>query len=467
MKKRLLFVGFLLTLFLTTVVIKVSLSRPKHPVCKDCNVVLIGIDTLRADHLSFYGGQNHTSPNLSELAKNATVFQNFFSNAPWTLPSFASMFTSNYPQNIKMQIYSDILDKKFTTLAQVLAENKYKTFAVNSKTHVSKAQGFGKGFETFTSLDFGSHRQDIDLIVPEATKWLENNKDNKFFMFLHTFQVHYPYCPPPEFDQFKDNYQGKINCVDYEMIRKNNSGLETLAPEDLERYKSLYDGDILFTDYYLGKLFESLKNLGLDKKTIIVVVSDHGEEFGERQYWGAHTWSLYNELLQVPLIIKAPNLKVGIENKPASIVDLAPTILDLVGIQKPAEFKGTSYRKLQNDNIIYSETSTPAFAPKTPETLHRTYKAKVRKQTIDIKKESIIQNGWKLILSHEGKEQKELYNLNDDPFEKDNLAQKNPLKEKEMSALMAKFKKENMGSKTSLWDNIYNIFGQLTARFKK
>lgn len=433
-------------------------------VCRDCNVILIAVDTLRADHLSLYGYPKNTSPNLDEFAKGARVYQNFYSNAPWTLPSFATMFTSDYPQNLRMQIPSDVLLDKFTTIAEVLSRNGYKTVGFNSANFVSKPRGFSSGFDSFNSFETDNKLQDIDLIIPEATGWLRGNEKEKFFMFLQTFQIHSPYCPPEAFDQFKGDYSGDLNCIDSKTIEKNNDGENVLGKEDLERFKSLYDGEILFTDYYLGKFFDTLWESGLDKKTIVIILGDHGEEFGERGFWGIHSYSLYKELLNVPLIIKAPFLTAGREEKTASIVDIAPTILDFVGIKKPAAFRGKPIRKISDSDIVYSETRSNIKSiiedKDSPDFLSDGLQIKPRENFLPPFKEGIISNGWKIIFDY-NHVRVELYNLESDPFEKNNLAEKNTEKEREMEDLMTKFKEENTGKKATLEEDIKSMFESL------
>ncbi|MDP2632254.1 MAG: sulfatase [Candidatus Curtissbacteria bacterium] len=466
MVKRILLVFVLVILFLFIGKTAGKLPRSENfSACRGCNVVLISVDTLRQDHLSLYGYGRKTSPNLDEFAKNARVYQNFYSSAPWTLPSFASLFTSDYPQNIKMQIGTDVLAEKYTTIAEVLNENGYETVGINSATFVSKARGFSQGFDSFRSFEPKENHQDIDLIIPEAMKWLGNNRSKKFFMFLHTFQVHDPYCPPGEFDQFGGDLPSATKCVDVNMIAKNNRGEKVLPIEELERFVSLYDGEILFTDYMLGELFKTLGKLNLDKKTIVIVTADHGEEFGERGNWGVHSYSLYNELIRVPLIIKAPNFDPGREEKPASIVDIAPTILDLVGLQKSVEFKGTSLRNIGQDHVVYAQTSNVSTVNRYLDRIYsevRSIPLKIRGAEAPITRESVMQNGWKLIADNtNGK--KELYDMRSDPLEKNNLAGNNLEQETKLLELMLRFKEENTDQKSTLEEDIKGIFDYIIS----
>jgi arylsulfatase len=183
--------------------------------CRDCNVILIAIDTLRADHLGAYGYGRTTSPNIDAFAREGRVFTNFYSNSSWTLPSFSAMFTSLYPSDVKMQLPADKLDDRFTTIAEILKQDGYATVGFNSPTPVSRNGGFFQGLDSFTVVQPDRQVQDTTLLIPKALEWLDANKDQKFFMSLHTFEVHDPFCPPREFDRFRASEERLTrDCVD-------------------------------------------------------------------------------------------------------------------------------------------------------------------------------------------------------------------------------------------------------------
>ena len=391
--------------------------------CRDCNVILIAIDTLRADHLSSYGYDRTTSPNIDAFAQEARVFTNFYSNASWTLPSFSAMFTSLYPSDVKMQLPSDKLDDRFTTIAEILKQNGYATVGFNSPTPVSRNGGFFQGFDSFTVVQPDRQLRDTMLLVPSALEWLDANKDKKFFMFLHTFEVHDPFCPPEEFDRFRGSEESAtLDCVDIVAISKHNRGEEELSAEDLARVAGLYDADLLHADHNLGTLFARLKAEGLYDNTIVVITADHGEELGERDIVG-HGYSLSNALVHVPLIIKAPNLPPGAESNNASTIDIAPTILELVGIARPAFFKGRTLTELGGGRIIYQETSAPIDLIKQLDRIIASPQAgqsEVRQNTVPALKESIIQGNWKYAVDNTT-DTRELYDLRADPKEERNL----------------------------------------------
>jgi arylsulfatase A-like enzyme len=239
--------------------------------CKNCNVILISIDTLRRNNLGVYGYKRNTSPNLDEFAKNALVFDNFYSTSSWTLPAHSSIMAGDYPHKLRMQVTSDKLSDKYITIAEVLKHNDYYTVGWDAGTFVSKRWNFTQGFDEYKTFKGGVNIDDAEPIFTNATNWLSQNKNKKFFLFLHTFQVHDPFCPEERFDKFKGNYKGNLNCVGIDTISKQNRGGISLGKDDLERFVSLYDAEILQTDYYINLLLQKLKDLELEKKKILLI----------------------------------------------------------------------------------------------------------------------------------------------------------------------------------------------------
>jgi arylsulfatase A-like enzyme len=408
-------------------------------ICGDCNIILISIDTLRQDHLGVYGYGKNTSPNIDVFAKNALVFDNFYSTTSWTLPAHASLFTSRYPSEIVMQTPLDRLPGNSLTLAEVLKSNGYVTHAIAHNTFVSENWGFDQGFQDFQTTSLEKWGADSSRIFGEGQNWLKANKDKKFLLFLHTYEVHSPYCPPPDFDKFKGDYNGDTNCID-----ASDVGTRKMLQAEPDRYLSLYDGEILYTDYNFGKFAQTVKELGLDKNTIIIILSDHGEEFGENGQWGKHAHTLYQELVKVPLIIKSPVMPAGRSEKNISMVDIAPFILDTLDIKKPTEFLGVSIYDNANARPLYfelhireerlfndEEPTAEAFSKLITEE---------RKELLPNTKQAVVYNGWKLIRNLDLKPSEyELYNLIDDPSEQNNVFNENTDKSKELAEMINKF----------------------------
>lgn len=424
-RKLTIFLLFLISIF---GLVFFLLSYQNSLYCSNCNVILISIDTLRRDHLGVYGYKKNTSPNLDSLAKESYVFENAFATAAWTLPSHASIFTSRYPSDLRVETVFDKLPDAALTLTEVLKKFGYITAAWDRNTFVSPRWGFEQGFDQFNIVNSGENAHDADIIFPQAAEWVKKHKDKKFFLFLHAFEVHDPYCPPGEYSsKFKGNYDGKLNCVDISTIAKNYRGEEQLSKNDLERFVSLYDGEIAYTDFYIGKFLNEMKKQGLFKNTIIVVVSDHGEEFGERGVWGLHAYSLYNELIKIPLIIKAPQLGSGKDKNIISTIDLAPSILKLLGIQIPAVFKGKAFSDIDSDRRIYAEKSETGSGSDVLKDIDKAYemmkdlKPVERKQgNLKMQKKALVYKNWILIKDFE-KNSYQLFDGENDPLERLNI----------------------------------------------
>lgn len=290
------------------------------------DVILISVDTLRADHLGAYGYQRPTSPNIDSLAQNAVLFENAYSQAPWTLPSHATMFTSLRPSVHRADTYNSRLSPHLLTLAEILRERGYMTMGLSSHLLLSNLYGMEQGFTTFR---FNGERP-AKLITNKALKWIDDRrKDRPFFLFLHYFDVHADYDPPEDYrSQFVDPaYPGETTG------ERRNFYKTATSQQDRQHLIDLYDAEIAYTDHHLGRFFDGLKERKLYQEAMIILVSDHGEEFGEHGHFEHKT--LYENILHVPLIIKPPAQtdRPGVRlASPARMLDLSPTILALTGI---------------------------------------------------------------------------------------------------------------------------------------
>lgn len=302
----------------------------------DLNIIFISVDTLRADHLSCYGYERETSPNIDALAKESVLFSNVYASSPWTLPSHVSMMTALHGVNHQVYYDDDKMAPELVTLAELLRKNNFFCSAFTGGGFVSHVYGFSKGFDSYEEGSGGVHRQNsAEYLFYTASEWIERHKDKNFFLFLHTYQPHDPYaCPYPYKTMFldEDAEWGQINLREY---LGGKAGIFKSLPENQRRnIIGLYDGEIRYTDEKLiGPLIAKLKQEGLYDKTLLIFTSDHGEEFYDHKGWG-HGHSLYNESLKVPLIIKFPGGKHGgklVENI-VSLIDIMPTILDFTNI---------------------------------------------------------------------------------------------------------------------------------------
>jgi arylsulfatase A-like enzyme len=310
----------------------------------DYNVILISIDTLRADHLGVYGYSKNTSPNVDAFSKDGILFTTSIAQAPSTLPSHASIFTGMLPVNHgafaanQTPISSDLV-----TLPEIMRDAGFRTISFNGGGLVSALYGFGRGFEDYVT------RRNDDLMrnkVSQAIDWLDDNGDDKFFMFLHTYEVHDPYTPDQEYlELFESDYSGSlpsdIGAAELAAINRHDANL---TEQDIDHVRNLYNAEIRSMDDGFGELIAYLREKNLYDNTLIIFTSDHGEEFGEHGNIGRHFFTLYDELIHVPLIIKMPNSQLAgqIVEKQVRGIDLLPTILGIVDIDFTPDIDGQS-----------------------------------------------------------------------------------------------------------------------------
>jgi arylsulfatase A-like enzyme/tetratricopeptide (TPR) repeat protein len=308
----------------------------------DLNLLLITIDTLRADHLGCYGYKGVETPNIDKLAEKGTRFVNTYAQVPFTLPSHASLFTSTYPMwNGVRDNAGPPLPEENVTLAEVLKQNGYATAAFTAAFVVDSFFQLNQGFDTYhdnfpprdSSLvpgeEGGLQRRADEVLVP-ALAWIDKNAERKFFTWVHFYDPHHPYNPP---EPYRSQYR---SCP--------------------------YDGEIAYVDSVVGKLFNFLSEKRLTKKTVIVIVSDHGEALGEHGE-SYHGYYLYDSTLRVPFILSVPGLPSHAPQValPVSLLDVAPTLLQVLGIPRPAQMQGRSLLasilgREQDPEPIYGES---------------------------------------------------------------------------------------------------------------
>ncbi|MCH7958633.1 MAG: sulfatase [Candidatus Hydrogenedentes bacterium] len=306
------------------------------------NVLIFLIDTLRMDHVSAYGYERETTPMLDRFAKDAIRFSHLVPQSSWTKPSIASLLTSTYPNIHGAQDGPDILRQDLPTLARALHKAGYKTHAFSTNINILPMWGFGNEFERFVDLDAHQWAElDDTEVVDRTIETIRNAGDRPWMIYAHAMGPHDPYTPPPPFDT--------------RFVRNVYTGTE--EEQAWQRALDQYDGEIAFTDQQFGRLIDALKELGLYEDTLIIVLSDHGEEFGERG-GEHHGTTLHEEQLRIPLIVKFPgNLYAG-EQRSAllEIVDIAPSILEIVEAAPEPRFQGASFMDIVNDATLDTRT---------------------------------------------------------------------------------------------------------------
>ncbi|MHC4942902.1 MAG: sulfatase [Planctomycetota bacterium] len=333
------------------------------------NLIVVSIDTLRADHLSCYGYDFETTPNMDRFAEEALVFSNAMSTSSWTLPAHLSLL-GGVPLGQHGGLYKDRrIHPSIPTLAERLRNGGYETAAFVGGGYVSADFGMDQGFDYFDerSLDIsGGHGRVASWLKEQAGR-------NPFFLFYHFFDVHSPYgdktSDPERFFleadcPYIESLAKEIKEGQY--TREHSCGSFKVHISDLARRHMihLYDADVRHVDDWMEKFFGLLREMNLFENSAIVITSDHGEEFGEHGNWH-HSKHLYREVVNVPLILKLPGAgKKGRVETPVSLLDIPPTLTVLAGVETPEEWYGTSLlrivetprdflgRKVMSENII-------------------------------------------------------------------------------------------------------------------
>lgn len=334
------------------------------------NLLLISIDTLRADHLSLYGYSRKTSPELEAWSRKAVVFRRAVTSATTTLPSHTSLFTGI--EASRHGVHRSALPPGLDTLADHLRRAGWRTAARTGGGYLHPFFGLNRGFERFSF-----HRPGIDRPGELAAglavvgPWLEELRDEPFFLFLHTYEVHAPYRPRPEYlPQFSpgpipEGLVWQVPERDSEatgyrvvadpryLLRGEDPNGPELGAASVAQAEAYYDSSIRYVDSLLGGLFADLERLGLAENTVVVVTSDHGEAFGEHGE-GGHGY-LYDNNAVVPLVIRAPGAPAGrTVLEQVRSVDVAPTVLDLLGAPPMPDTDGVSLRP-----VLAEETPQP------------------------------------------------------------------------------------------------------------
>ncbi|MFQ5743974.1 MAG: sulfatase, partial [Acidobacteriota bacterium] len=319
---------------------------PRSQPCFDCNVVLISIDTLRADHLGCYGYPRNTSPSIDEFSSESVRFATTITHATSTLRSHASILTSLLPfQHRAIRSKDSPLPPEALTLAEILRDRGYETAAFTGGGQMDPVYGLDQGFNSYVSEPASPLPANVD----KAISWLDKNRGKNFFLFLHTYEVHAPYEPQKRFlDLFEENNHSSLpRNISADLIRQINLklfGVSAVNREDIQRIVNAYDAEIRSVDEAFARFKHYLQDSGLYDRLLIVFLADHGEDFGEHGTVGMHPQSLYDEVLKVPLIIKFPGSAHAAEviEDQVRTIDVLPTILETLGIDSDGPFQGIS-----------------------------------------------------------------------------------------------------------------------------
>ena len=371
-------------------------SKPRQAAIR--NVVLISIDTCRADHLSCYGHSLPTTPNIDAIAHEGVMFTRAQSTNPITLPAHCSLLTGTDPtcHGVHLNQNRGLADSH-TTLAEILQDHGYQTGAFIGAFPLHSRFGLDQGFDTYDDAfsrqagKFFFNERNAQEVVTASNSWLEQHRENPFFLFLHTFDPHAPYAPPEPFaSRFREDQ---------------------------------YAGEIAYTDFCVGQVIAKLKQLDLFDSTLIIITADHGESRGEHDE-ATHLFFIYQSTVRIPLIIKAPGCAAGRQvSDSVSLIDIVPTVLHSLGLSVPPQVQGVNLGGYLGDHVepvedryLYSETLDPARFDCCP-------------------LRGLVHGKWHYIWSVKP----ELYDLDQDPGEKHNLAEDKPEKAKRLQSRLQEF----------------------------
>jgi arylsulfatase A-like enzyme len=397
------------------------------------NVLLLVLDTVRAQSLSLYGYQKPTSPQLERIAQNAVVFENARATAPWTLPSHASMFTGHYPHELSCG-WTEPLDATYPTLAELLADAGYETAGfIANLAYCEREYGLNRGFIHYEDYkasigqmigdpalggtiarellpSMGDYqllgRKSAASINHDFLSWLDRRgNSHPFFAFLNYFDAHSPYIPPKDFAQKFMSMPLPGYLPLYNM--------DSITPVEAHGFNQAYDACIAYIDHQVGLLYDELARKGVLDDTLVIITADHGEQFGEHGLF-SHGNSLYRPLLYVPLMLLLPGQvpqRIKLSNE-ASLHEIPATVVDLLGINANYQFPGKSLSRFWSNGNDKIPNRTPLFSEvkKAPSWLQNkgTLKALIFQEVKYIK--------------NEGTGEEELYDLRSDPGEQTNLA---------------------------------------------
>jgi arylsulfatase A-like enzyme len=422
----------------------------------DRNVLLVTLDTTRADRLGCYGYERDTSPTVDAVAADAVLFSRAYSVVPLTTPSHVSIMTGLHPVNHRIYRNAQPVPDELVTMAELLKARGYATAAFVSAIVLSGRSRIDDGFDLYSgvvdrprraSRDPRRRMRSADETVDAALGWLTRHRAEKFFLWLHLYEPHLPYLPPdeyglkfdPAYAVYKRKIQDRLELGDGPAAhlddlpgpgagdreqpphpggRRGGAFPRPMATAEVTRMRNAYDGEIAFADAQLSRVVGFLKQAKLYDETIVVVMADHGEIlYEQRQYFGHHRF-MYEGALEIPLIFRIPGVGARRLEERITNVDVLPTLLGALGIEAPSPGDGVSFWPLIRDGrevrgrpheILVSHTQQRGPEPIAEGVFDPT---------------GVLNDRWKLLVKSRGGEPEarlELYDLNADPAERKNL----------------------------------------------
>jgi arylsulfatase A-like enzyme len=316
------------------------------------NIVIVVFDALRADRVGCYGNTGGLTPYIDELAARATVFRRAYAPAPWTNPSVASLLTSRFQSQHGITSFESVLAESEVTLPEILGPHRYVSGAFSANGVIGKQRGFGQGYDEYQAIlppkAEGPRANWLPLrgeVVNRMTlRWLDGlprTPSRPLYLYVQYMETHSPYAPPEDLMErfFAGRPRPNLEEANSRFFLGN---IVPIEPELADVIRTLYDAQVATTDRHVRDLFAALEQRGILRNAIVILTADHGEEFGEHGFF-AHKASLYEPALRVPLIIAVPGQTHGrVIDDLVSLIDVAPTILDWIGMPAPDSFEGRS-----------------------------------------------------------------------------------------------------------------------------
>jgi arylsulfatase A-like enzyme len=403
----------------------VSLAEPKEET--QPNIVFIVVDALRADHVSSYGYHRQTTPNVDAwVAEKGTLFTDVTAASSWTNPSNGALLTSHIPSSIDT-VWSD-MDRRIPAeemmLAEYLQDAGYYTAGFVGNWWMQARFGYDQGFDAYGKT-VGPNLTRASTLNDLATEWLDQNLEDinddgqPLFLFLYYMDPHTWYDPPPPYDtKYDTTYTGTLTAEVYGHGHDVVAGEMVPSQRDIEHLIALYDGEISYWDFYLGEMFKQLEASGVLDNSIVIITSDHGQMFGEHGKW-VHRNSLYEEVLRVPLLISYPGTVTAgqVFTTPVNMMDITPTLLDMVDLAVPSHMDGESLLPLMQGAAAPEDRSIISEMAGETDPNSDAYWIAPRTDLYSVKKE-----GWKLIHVQQARQQDELYAVRPSSvYEQENL----------------------------------------------
>ena len=411
------------------------------------NLVLITLDTTRSDYLGYMGGGDHT-PHIDALAAQSVRFVRATTVTNNTLPAHLSMLTGQHPATIGVPRNGHALAADVPVLAEQLSAAGYQTAAFVSASALSRDLGIDRGFETFDQTfpvqEMDQRQRRAEATTDAALAWIEGaNEDKPFFLWVHYFDPHYPYTPPEEYLP-KDGYRGPADgSLEYLLQvwgRAGRTQIETTVADQAHMI-GRYSGELAYLDAQLGRLMA-----GVGAEPWVVLTADHGESLTEHNYLFDHGEYLYQPSLAVPLLLRAPGVEPSDNTGQAQVIDVAPTFIAAAGLPLTQGIAGQDLNAAQYDvdtirAVAFAESCRPWTAEQPGQYANR------------LKAQSATAWPWKLIVTP-FKQHVELYNLQQDPQELNNVVDENPDVVAELAAALEVWRSGSLRTGTPHFENM-------------